>query len=653
MKNYKEKYLKYKQKYINLIKTGGTLIEVENCMRDYYVDDIIFTIFINKIRLENNIKNIKSKKMLTFNDFMNIEEVFNNLNNIESYIEFYNRILLIKPIKKSRNKPIHNELYDLLSVSDDKKNVINIFTKEKILNKIYNINKLLFDQEILNKFKNLKRELELQIHFKSLEDEFFHEQNIIILNRYINLINNYFLNKELQTIKDETFAYNNRLWIELTQKDVPISTKIENYKNILLKLLETSIKLKYENILSYHQHDQKVGFLKFEEINTLLINYLIQFNEKHLLLETELLKINPTSEITTLEDFDAKHKIYIREKYDQISELIKTQINVNNFIESLRWIVYKYYNLLMKKSTSCKPYKDTITVYEFFNKTTNKLVGVIYFDLIYNVGSRGYISEFRKKYRNINIVVPIIYLYVEFRDTIPSLIEIKSNLFHEFGHAIHTILSQNNYQMLSPNKMSADYVEIMAQIFELYIFEKELIKRFFIIEDIKVKDIPDYDDLPISPLFENVDFEKYFNDSQNKFLNNIKFILSCLLEINLKVLPEEKLKSLDIIDFSNTLLQDLKSRYKLPNYVTFKEDVFKFSRIYKYPIYYAYLISSIIKDQIKELFGESLFDSVKTNIYIKDILTKGDIFNIYHEIKKFIFKLNQLKELDKTIRQKN
>jgi hypothetical protein len=649
MKNYKEKYLKYKEKYINLIKTGGTLIEAENCMRDdYYVDDIIFTILRNKIKLENNIKNIKSKKLLIFNDFMNIEEVFNNLNNIESYIEYYKKTLLIKPIKESPNKKsIHNELYNLLSVSDDKKNVITIFMKEKILNNIYNIKKLLFDQEILNKFKNLKEELELQIQFKSLEDEFFHKQNIIILSRYINLINNNLLNKELQTIKDETFEYNDRLWFELTKKDVPISTKITNYKNILLKLLETSIKLKYENILSYQQHEQKVDFLKYDEINTLLLNYLIQINEKHLLLKTELEKIDPTSKITTLEDFNIKHEIYIREKYNQISELIKTQINVNNFIESLRWIVYKFYNLLMKKSSSCKPYKDTITVYEFFNKTTKKLVGVIYFDLIYNAGSRGYIYEFRKRYRHTNIVVPIIYLYIEFKDNIPSLSEIKSSLFHEFGHAIHTILSQNNYQMLSPNNMSSDYVEIMSQIFELYIFEKELIKRFFVIEDIKIKDIPDYDDLPISRLFDNVDFEKYFNDSQNKFLNNVKFLLSCLLEINLKVLSEEKLKSLDIIDYSNTLLQDLKSRYKLPNYVTYKEDIFKFYRIYKYPIYYVYLISSIIKDQIKDLFGESLFDSVKTNIYITDILTKGDIFNISHEIKNFIFKLKQLKELDK------
>ena len=35
-----------------------------------------------------------------------------------------------------------------------------------------------------------------------------------------------------------------------------------------------------------------------------------------LLLKTELQKIEPTSEITTLEDFNKKHEIYIREKYN-------------------------------------------------------------------------------------------------------------------------------------------------------------------------------------------------------------------------------------------------------------------------------------------------------------------------------------------------
>ena len=75
MLSYKEKYLKYKEKYINFKNTGGTLIEVENCMRDdYYIDDIILTVSINKSKLEENIRRIlTSIKSFTFGDFMTIE----------------------------------------------------------------------------------------------------------------------------------------------------------------------------------------------------------------------------------------------------------------------------------------------------------------------------------------------------------------------------------------------------------------------------------------------------------------------------------------------------------------------------------------------------------------------------------------------------
>jgi Zn-dependent oligopeptidase len=88
--------------------------------------------------------------------------------------------------------------------------------------------------------------------------------------------------------------------------------------------------------------------------------------------------------------------------------------------------------------------------------------------------SRGYIYEFRTRYSYTNteginvVVVPIIHLYIDFKKI--SLFEMKSRLFHEFGHAIHTILSQNNYQELSPYNMRAEYAEIMSQFFELYIF---------------------------------------------------------------------------------------------------------------------------------------------------------------------------------------
>ena len=668
MLSYKEKYLKYKEKYINFKNMGGTLVEVENCMRDdYYIDDIIFTVLRNKINLERQLKIIKSKKIFTFTDFMNIEQIFNNLENIELYIEYYKRVLLQKKIKGlQKGKEMHNKLYNFLLSLKYNKEKLNEFMKENILNDIYKIKNLIYDEQILDKLKILKEQLEeseqkqltqQQLRQQQLKDkvrspeellleEFFRKQNIVILGRYINLIEKNILNIDLLTIENDAFSYNDSLWQQIL-KTTKNEEKVEKYKNILLKLFEISKKLKYKNILSYHQQKQKLEQLEYDVLNEKLLRFLQDMHEHHLLLKNQ---VDPKNQITDLGTFKEAHKTFIETKYGEKSKLIQANINMNNFIESLRWIVYKYYNLLMIKSTSCKTYKDSIIVYEFFNRTTRLLVGVVYFDLNYNMRfSRGYIYEFRTRYSYKNtfleniVVVPIIYLYVDFTELIPSLSEIKSKLFHEFGHAIHTILSQNNYQILSPNKMRADYVEIMSLFFELYILEEELFSRFLVKELIEVKENPEeYDKLPKSELYQGFDFENYFNENENIFLGRINFLLMCLLEIRLKVLPLKELESLNIIDYSQHYLEELITRHDLPKYVSYNYNIFKFERIYKHPIYYVYYDAYIIAKQIRSAFKGTLFNHDKINMYINDIINKADIYDIVEEIKKFIPKLSTI-----------
>ena len=51
-------------------------------------------------------------------------------------------------------------------------------------------------------------------------------------------------------------------------------------------------------------------------------------------------------------------------------------------------------------------------------------------------------------------------------------------LFHEFGHALHTLLSQCQYRALSGTNVYWDFVELPSQLMENWAFEKECLDLF-------------------------------------------------------------------------------------------------------------------------------------------------------------------------------
>jgi peptidyl-dipeptidase Dcp len=51
-------------------------------------------------------------------------------------------------------------------------------------------------------------------------------------------------------------------------------------------------------------------------------------------------------------------------------------------------------------------------------------------------------------------------------------------LFHEFGHALHTLLSDVTYPMISCTRVATDFVELPSQLYEHWLEEPEVLRRF-------------------------------------------------------------------------------------------------------------------------------------------------------------------------------
>jgi peptidyl-dipeptidase Dcp len=62
----------------------------------------------------------------------------------------------------------------------------------------------------------------------------------------------------------------------------------------------------------------------------------------------------------------------------------------------------------------------------------------------------------------------------------PSLLSLDNveTLFHEFGHALHGLLSQCTYKSVSGTSVARDFVELPSQIMENWAFQKEVLADY-------------------------------------------------------------------------------------------------------------------------------------------------------------------------------
>jgi len=79
--------------------------------------------------------------------------------------------------------------------------------------------------------------------------------------------------------------------------------------------------------------------------------------------------------------------------------------------------------------------------------------------------------------------IPIIYNVCNFAkpgEGKPALLSIDdaSTLFHEFGHALHGMLSNVTYPTVSGTSVSRDFVELPSQLYEHWLIEPEILKTY-------------------------------------------------------------------------------------------------------------------------------------------------------------------------------
>lgn len=112
-------------------------------------------------------------------------------------------------------------------------------------------------------------------------------------------------------------------------------------------------------------------------------------------------------------------------------------------------------------------------------------VGLFYFDPFARKGKRSgaWMSGYRSQERFAGAVAPIVSNNCNFTKPAPGEPALVSwddatTLFHEFGHALHGLLSNVEYPSLSGTNVARDYVEFPSQVLEHWLSTPEILDRF-------------------------------------------------------------------------------------------------------------------------------------------------------------------------------
>ncbi len=173
-------------------------------------------------------------------------------------------------------------------------------------------------------------------------------------------------------------------------------------------------------------------------------------------------------------------------KYDLNDEMLRPYFELDNVIDGVFGLATNLYGLQFKENKKIPVYHEEVTAYEVF-EADGTYVGVLYTDFFPRDGKRqgAWMTEFKaqwrdEKGRDSRPHITIVMNFTRPTATAPSLLtygEVETFL-HEFGHAIHGLLSDVTYSSLSGTNVYRDFVELPSQFNENYLAEKEFLDGF-------------------------------------------------------------------------------------------------------------------------------------------------------------------------------
>ena len=317
-------------------------------------------------------------------------------------------------------------------------------------------------------------------------------------------------------------------------------------------------------------------------------------------------------------------------KYDLDEAELRPYFELTNVIKGAFDLATRLWGITFEERTDIPKYHPEVKTFEVKDRDGSH-IAILYTDYFPRKSKKGgaWMNPFKKQYidRNGKFIHPIIYNVGNFTKPTadkPALISVDNveALFHEFGHALHGMLSNVTYESLSGTSTPRDFVEFPSQIMENWCMHPDVLKNYAFHYETG-EPIPD-------ELIQKIKNSAKFNQG----FKTVEYLAASFLDMDWHTIKEPVEK--DVNKFENEsmdkigLIDEIAPRYRSTYFSHIFSDEYSAG-------YYSYIWAEVLDADAFRAFEETgdVYNSTLAEKYRKFILSKGGTEDAMELYKKF------------------
>jgi peptidyl-dipeptidase Dcp len=300
-----------------------------------------------------------------------------------------------------------------------------------------------------------------------------------------------------------------------------------------------------------------------------------------------------------------------KERHDLDEAQIKPYFQLDRIIEAAFETAHRLFGLSFSELKDVPRYHPDIRVWQVTGRDGG-FVGVFIGDYFARSSKRSgaWMSSYRSQEKLSGDIRPIIVNVMNFSKGEPALLSFDDarTLFHEFGHALHGLLSDVTFPLLAGTAVSTDFVELPSQLYEHWLERPEILRRYATHYETG-EPIPE-------ALLDRLMGARNFNQG----FATVEYLASAFVDIDFHRLTSAE--GLDVAAFERTALE----RIGMPREIIMRHRTPHFTHVFSgdgYSSgYYSYLWSEVLDadafnafEEAGDVFDPELADKLQRFVY--------------------------------------